>query len=240
MSQREVPDYYAALQVLPTAEPVVIEAAYRSLARQYHPDMNDAPDAGARMQALNDAYAILRDPKRRAEYDAGRAKRGRWGAHLAELHLDGEWYVFRIGEAADAFRTIAALEAAIPLEARRWDSTTQLWSVHAGHADTLGQLFVDFGAPAGQPLRLTHQADAEQAWPYMVAVAVCLTALAIIVYLAQSETVVTWRHQVGSTLSAVTDRVDPAISLNLAVVFVAAIAALVLGYIAWTLRRPSP
>ena len=63
-------DYYAILQVSPSAEQEVIEAAYRRLARKYHPDVYSGPDAAHRMRELNEAYEILGDPRRRAEYDA--------------------------------------------------------------------------------------------------------------------------------------------------------------------------
>lgn len=66
------PDLYKILQVDPSAEPEVIEAAYKRLVRKYHPDVNGAPDAHARMQELNDAYEILSDPAQRAEYDQAR------------------------------------------------------------------------------------------------------------------------------------------------------------------------
>ena len=61
------PDYYRILQVHPAAEPEVIQAAYRRLARKYHPDAGE-PDVRA-MQLLNEAYAVLSDPRQRAEYD---------------------------------------------------------------------------------------------------------------------------------------------------------------------------
>jgi hypothetical protein len=61
------------LQVDPSAEREVIEAAYRRLVRKYHPDVNSAPEAGARMKELIEAYAIVRDPVRRAEFDRRRA-----------------------------------------------------------------------------------------------------------------------------------------------------------------------
>jgi curved DNA-binding protein CbpA len=61
---------YEALQVSPNAEREVIEAAYHRLARKYHPDVSRQGDSGARMKQLVHAYAILSDPKRRAEYDA--------------------------------------------------------------------------------------------------------------------------------------------------------------------------
>src|SRR5438552_584955 len=66
-------DLYQVLQVDPSADGEVLEAAYRRLARKYHPDVSSAPDAEARMRELNDAYATLRDPARRAAYDRGRA-----------------------------------------------------------------------------------------------------------------------------------------------------------------------
>jgi hypothetical protein len=59
--------------VTPTAEDVVIGAAYRALIRHYHPDTNPDPAARARAQEITAAYAVLRDPARRAEYDARRA-----------------------------------------------------------------------------------------------------------------------------------------------------------------------
>jgi DnaJ domain len=70
-----LPDAYRVLQVDPSAEPEVIEAAYRRLARKYHPDVSDDPDAAARMRELSAAYDAVRDPERRAEYDR---RRGHW------------------------------------------------------------------------------------------------------------------------------------------------------------------
>ena len=64
-------DPYAVLQVDPAAELIVIEAAYRALARRSHPD-GDAPDT-ERMAELSTAVAILRNPARRAQLDAQRA-----------------------------------------------------------------------------------------------------------------------------------------------------------------------
>ncbi len=67
------PDYYKTLQVDPEAEPEVIAAAYRRLAAKYHPDVNKAPDAAARMRSLNEAYAVVGDEAKRIEYDRQRA-----------------------------------------------------------------------------------------------------------------------------------------------------------------------
>ena len=69
---RDEPDYYELLQVSPKAEPGAIHAAYRKLARKYHPDVNPHPAAHERMRELNRALEILSDPAWRAEYDRGR------------------------------------------------------------------------------------------------------------------------------------------------------------------------
>src|SRR5262245_30234786 len=63
-------DCYEILQVHPSAEPEVIESAYRRLARKYHPDLGGSTE---RMAELNAAYEILRDPVKRAEYKAARS-----------------------------------------------------------------------------------------------------------------------------------------------------------------------
>ncbi|HEY54109.1 MAG TPA: J domain-containing protein [Caldilineae bacterium] len=60
-------DYYLILQVQPSADPDVIQAAYRRLARKYHPDVGQRNST--RMQELNEAYETLSDPARRAAYD---------------------------------------------------------------------------------------------------------------------------------------------------------------------------
>jgi hypothetical protein len=65
-------DHYVTLQVDPHADPEVIEVAYRRLARKWHPDANASPQAAVRMQELNAAYEVLRDPARRRAYDATR------------------------------------------------------------------------------------------------------------------------------------------------------------------------
>ena len=75
MRDSENIDLYAVLQVHPTAEPEIVDAAYRRLARMYHPDVNKAPGAHETMIRINLAYEILGDPAKRAAYDRDRANR---------------------------------------------------------------------------------------------------------------------------------------------------------------------
>jgi molecular chaperone DnaJ len=67
-------DFYAALGVAKDASAADIKKAYRKLARELHPDKN-AGDAKAeeRFKEVSEAYAVLSDPKQRAEYDEARA-----------------------------------------------------------------------------------------------------------------------------------------------------------------------
>jgi curved DNA-binding protein CbpA len=64
-------DPYKVLQVDSEAEDEVIQAAYRRLAQKYHPDVA-GPDGAERMTAINAAWALLRDPARRAALDRER------------------------------------------------------------------------------------------------------------------------------------------------------------------------
>lgn len=61
---------YDILEVSPKARPAVIRAAYRCLVQQYHPDRNAGdPGASEQMYRINQAYAVLADPLKRARYD---------------------------------------------------------------------------------------------------------------------------------------------------------------------------
>lgn len=68
-------DPYKVLQVDPEADPEVVQAAYRRLARKYHPDVATDPGAAARMAALNRAWEAVGHPDRRAEWDRARSNR---------------------------------------------------------------------------------------------------------------------------------------------------------------------
>ena len=65
-------DPYDVLQVVPTADQEVVQAAYRALALKYHPDRDTTQRAANKMGDLNRAYAILRDERSRAAYDRSR------------------------------------------------------------------------------------------------------------------------------------------------------------------------
>src|SRR3989337_2341676 len=62
-------DYYEILGVNKNASADKIKAAYRKLALQYHPDRNKSPDAEEKFKEISEAYAVLSDSDKRAQYD---------------------------------------------------------------------------------------------------------------------------------------------------------------------------
>lgn len=73
-SMNSFTDYYAILGVALDAPPDAIKAAFKKLARQYHPDVYKGEDAHERMSALLLAYHTLNDPAARKQYDIQRSE----------------------------------------------------------------------------------------------------------------------------------------------------------------------
>jgi molecular chaperone DnaJ len=70
-------DYYKTLGVAKTAKQAEIKAAYRKLARKYHPDANKGDvSAEEKFKEVSEAYSVLSDEKRRKEYDEARSMFG--------------------------------------------------------------------------------------------------------------------------------------------------------------------
>lgn len=63
-------DYYETLQISPNADPDLIHRVYRLLAQRFHPDNGETGNAG-RFREVHEAYTVLSDPEKRAEYDVG-------------------------------------------------------------------------------------------------------------------------------------------------------------------------
>ena len=67
-------DYYRVLEVMPTATPEVIRAAYRALASKFHPDKGHVTAQDNTMAELNEAFQVLSCPQKRSVYDDFRSK----------------------------------------------------------------------------------------------------------------------------------------------------------------------
>jgi molecular chaperone DnaJ len=64
-------DFYEVLGVPRNADEKQIRDAFRELALKYHPDRNKEPGAEEKFKEIAEAYAVLSDPKKRAQYDTG-------------------------------------------------------------------------------------------------------------------------------------------------------------------------
>ena len=71
----EFRDYYSTLGIGRSATEDEIQAAYRKLARRYHPDLNKTSDAEERFKEIAEAYEVLGDSDRRSKYSGLVAQR---------------------------------------------------------------------------------------------------------------------------------------------------------------------
>ncbi len=96
MSSPSARDFYDVLGVQKGATKDEIKAAYRKMALQYHPDRNKSPEAEERFKEISEAYAVLSDDDKRAQYDAY----GREGVYQKY----GQEDIFRGANFQDIFR----------------------------------------------------------------------------------------------------------------------------------------
>jgi curved DNA-binding protein CbpA len=92
MSQEQTRDYYEDLQVSSTAEPETIHRVYRLLAQQFHPD-NAETGNDTRFRLIAEAYQVLGDPVRRAQYDVfyHAQRKDRWRIVNAGTEVDNDF-----------------------------------------------------------------------------------------------------------------------------------------------------
>ncbi|MGJ8650781.1 MAG: J domain-containing protein [Opitutaceae bacterium] len=96
-------DYYETLGVLPSAEIIVIKAAYRALSKRYHPDTYAGrANIAEKMADINEAYETLSNTAKKLEYDRERGSKGQsgydfvnddFGTHNTIDPLDEDWEV---------------------------------------------------------------------------------------------------------------------------------------------------
>ena len=132
----EYKDYYAVMGVGRDATADEIKRAYRRLARKYHPDVSKEPDAEARFKEIGEAYEVLRDPEKRAAYDAlGQRKPGEefrpppdWGFDFAGAGAGGGGHA---GDYSDFFESLfgglgGGMRGGRTFRARGFDTTARV------------------------------------------------------------------------------------------------------------------
>ena len=65
-------NYYDILEISKLASPEVVEKAYKTLVKKHHPDLqsdNSKQNAENKMKDLNEAYEVISNPEKRAQYD---------------------------------------------------------------------------------------------------------------------------------------------------------------------------
>ena len=169
-------DYYAALEVPRDADAETIKKSYRRLARKYHPDVSSEEGAENRFKEISEAYDTLRDPEKRAAYDAlGQRRPGEdmqpppdWREQFGAGGFEG----FEDTDLADLLAALAArhgAQAARPRAGRDYDISAAI-SLEDAHRGTRMELqlqrpegpqtlevTVPPGVAAGQKLRLRGQ-----------------------------------------------------------------------------------
>ena len=131
-------DYYELLGVSEDSDGKDIKTAYRKLARKYHPDMNPDPGAEDKFKEVAEAYEVLKDAGRRAEYDELRQHGNRQGAGFEP---PPNWQ--RSGDFSDANST----------------------RFEGDFSDFFNSMFRGSGAEAGQQSRGSRGQDAEIEMP---------------------------------------------------------------------------
>lgn len=101
-------DYYQILGVDPKAAQKQIKDAYRRLAFEYHPDRNTGnTEAAEKMKVVNEAYAVLSDPEKRAEYDTVRQRFGSSSAYSRFRQNYSEEDIFSGSDINQIFEEVA-------------------------------------------------------------------------------------------------------------------------------------
>jgi len=150
-------DLYEILGVSPEASAEEIKRAYRRLARKYHPDLNPGDkEAAERFKEINEAYEILSDPQKRAEYD-----RLRQAAQAYRFTTPGgeSAYDFGLFMERDPFRSFADLFADLfgwEMEEATEPGADVLYRVEVDLADLISGRPLTLEIPLEEPCPACH------------------------------------------------------------------------------------
>ena len=155
MTTTTATDFYALLGVEPGATAAQIKSAYRKLAKQYHPDVNNSSDAAEKFRQITEAYDTLIDPDRRRRYDrlhgtrTGRTTSGgddEWSKYTRPGHGTRAGNGSASGNGSQTASRILKVLEDIWLEIRRW------------HPDIPPAVIIIASGTDGKQARLGHHA----------------------------------------------------------------------------------
>ncbi|MCB9136209.1 MAG: J domain-containing protein [Anaerolineales bacterium] len=125
MTSLAMKNYYNILQVDPKADKEIIEVVYKKLAFRYHPDRNKTPSALIKMQDINEAYEVLRDPASRRNFDVTFSPTNTYtNFHSQDLYSETQRLKNELFLAKQQIS--AEKEKSLSLESRLGEMTTQL------------------------------------------------------------------------------------------------------------------
>ena len=173
----EFKDYYDTLGVKPEATDAQIKAAYRKLARKFHPDVSKESGAEEKFKSVNEAYEALKEPSRRKSYDqlraggyrAGEEFRGappNWqrGAGVQEEGDFSDFFESVFGNRTGGGRANAGprrgrdLHAQLTVDlARAYEGGRERISLRDGQGDRTLEVKIPAGVLPGQQIRLAGQ-----------------------------------------------------------------------------------
>ncbi len=164
MPKESLQDPYAVLGIARDASPQQVALAHRRLAKRYHPDLHPDGQGDARMQLVNDAWAILSSSARRGEYDTAHPTAGTPGS--------GHWAASR--------RTIRPAQ---PTTTRTWAT----WRATAAETRAAPRTVRQPGevqlppTRRPQPLQVGPRTFRDSGWAALIVAVVFLTLLAVAV-----------------------------------------------------------
>lgn len=133
----EFKDYYKALGIDRGAEQQAVSKAFRRLAREFHPDVNKRKGAEDRFKEINEAYQVLGDPAKRAQYD-----------QIFEAYKNGGVPLQDLFGRAGAGRGQWTGPGGVTFSVGDAEEFEQLFGQGAGFSDFFQQLFGGIGRPA--------------------------------------------------------------------------------------------
>lgn len=157
------PDYYAVLGVSPGATFDEIKRAYRARAKLLHPD-KAGNDSDSRMQALNEAYDVLKDPQKKLVYDATRMGSGSGVPGVDDVAFDWTKVNSFVNQVMQCVAAMAAAKRQRAAARCKGPGAAAAGAGDTGEATTDAQQDKGGEDERPQPVRVELRATIEELW----------------------------------------------------------------------------